>query len=798
MTADTSSNFLQQVTFINQMPTWLINDNEWTRGDLLSLIGLIVGIIGAVAAVLSLWPYIRQRLTERAISKDFGVDLYLPVVIRDATRFYVRPEASSLDLSQEMEEPSNRVPTREDLFKAVERFLDDNSEHRHMLLLADSGMGKSAFVLNFYAYNKRQFARNRYRLAIVPLGHPKAINKIKEIESKRDTIIFLDAFDEDPAARGDYWARLKILMEECSEFKRVLLTCRTQFFPKDDAIPTTTGLVKVGPRNDEAHYEFWRLYISPLSDEQVEKYLRYRYHFWEFRKRRDAREIVHKVPLLTLRPMLLANIPEIIKAKVSVSFSWQLYELMVRTWYKREQGWWPDVKTIQTFSEEIAVKLHLNYLHQKADRIARSELSTFIRNLSVPIDEWNATTRSLLHRDADGNFKFAHRSIMEYLFIKRYIAGDKRCRNVAWTDQMQQFMVEILRTPRVAEDDLSVWLRFDLVGADLHGADLTGVNLSGKDLSGCNFNKAILRGANCHRTTIAEVNFVEANLTQTDFSNADVEPRNYKEKCSFVVRDFIDGLGLAKKLQAEQDRLSRHIHRRLPPETQQSLKKCAETNQISDPVLTTLAKDLNNLLTMSSLYYEIDRGSVTFSEETQRLLNQYTLDSDLRYFRLNRLLLEDAYPREIAKSQGKIIPTNFKSTNLSKANLNGANLSKTDFSGSNLSEANLRTTVLSKATLHKVNLIGADLRGARLNRTDFQGAKLSGAIFSNADLPVVIRDGTPILKTSLCGAILLGAEGLTFAQVSGAEIDDETMLPPDLEKRKGELLQRQLELKQGR
>lgn len=529
MSTEASFTFLLQIIFSQQMPATLLVSDQWTRSDVLSLIGAIAGAIGAVAAVAALWPYVRQRIAERRISRDFGADLYLPIVIRDATRFYVRPDASSVDLSQEMEERSNRVPTREDLFRAVERFLDDESKHRHMLLLADSGMGKSAFVLNFYAYNKRRFALKRYRLAVVPLGHAKALDKIKEVENKRDTIIFLDAFDEDPAARGDYWVRLKVLMEECSEFKRVLITCRTQFFPKDDAIPITTGLVKVGPRNDEAHYEFWRLYIAPLSDEQVEKYLRYRYHTWEIHKRRKARRIIHKIPLLTIRPMLLANIPEIMKTNVSVTFSWQLYELMVRAWYKRELGWWPNIKTIQTFSEEIAVKLHLNYLHQKADRIARSELSTFINELSVPVDEWNATTRSLLHRDAEGNFKFAHRSIMEYLFIKRYVAGDKRCRNVGWTDQMQQFMVEILRTPRIAENDLTVWLRYDLRGADLHWADLTGVSLEGKDLSGSNFNSAILKKANLYRTRVAGASFIEADLSDANLTDADVNARSFSE-----------------------------------------------------------------------------------------------------------------------------------------------------------------------------------------------------------------------------------------------------------------------------
>jgi len=52
--------------------------------------------------------------------------------------------------------------------------------------------------------------------------------------------------------------------------------------------------------------------------------------------------------------------------------------------------------------------------------------------------------RSLLNRDAEGNYKFAHRSIMEYLFVRRLVSGDEGCREEILTDQMKQFLVEIL------------------------------------------------------------------------------------------------------------------------------------------------------------------------------------------------------------------------------------------------------------------------------------------------------------------------------------------------------------------
>lgn len=434
------------------------NNNALQANDDIAFWGFVLSAIGVMAALLALWPYIEQKIKERRIRSGFGADLYLKEVIQDASRLYIRPDASSVDLAQEIEERSNRVPTREDLFKAVGRFLDDNSEFRYMLLLADSGMGKSAFVLNYYAYNKRRFARKRYRLAIIPLGHAKAIQKVKEIQEKNDTTIFLDAFDEDPKARSDYWKRLRAILAECSEFRRVLITCRTQFFPKNEAVPDTTMQIKVGPRDDEAYYKFWRLYIAPFSDPQVNKYLSRRFRF-NRKKREQAAKVIKTIPLLTIRPMVLANVPDIIAAKVDIKYSWELYELMIRAWYKREHGWWPNTESIQTFSEEIAVRLYRNYAVNNQNYIPRAELADFIKRLPVPVEEWNATSRSLLHRDAEGNFKFAHRSMMEYLFIKRFVLGDKRCMDVEWSDQMQTFLWEMFKSFHESMGELPFFIK---------------------------------------------------------------------------------------------------------------------------------------------------------------------------------------------------------------------------------------------------------------------------------------------------------------------------------------------------
>jgi hypothetical protein len=50
--------------------------------------------------------------------------------------------------------------------------------------------------------------------------------------------------------------------------------------------------------------------------------------------------------------------------------------------------------------------------------------------------------RSLLNRDAQGNLKFAHRSIMEYLFVARFRKFPSSTPRLEWTDQMKRFYWE--------------------------------------------------------------------------------------------------------------------------------------------------------------------------------------------------------------------------------------------------------------------------------------------------------------------------------------------------------------------
>ena len=438
----------------------MLSSEIWTFGNLIAIVSAIAAII---TLALAYWSIHQHNRTQRLLEKSFGADFYDSATIERSTRYYVRPYCSSVDPAQEAE-IRQVITTQEDLFSAIDKHLKDESIFRHILLLADSGMGKSSFVLNYYARNQELPKRKRQRLAVVPLGIPDAIGEISKIENKRNTIIFLDAFDEDTKAILDHRSRLIELMQACSQFKRVLITCRTQFFPKDEEIPRETGIARVGPRKpgESGIYEFWKLYLSPLNDGQVKEFLQRRFPFRRRSQRREALRLVSKIPLLSARPMLLAYIPDVLESGKKIKYAFQLYETMIEKWLERESRW-IDKEILLEFSERLAVDLFANRQRRGSERIPKEELSGLIKQNSRALEEWKITGRSLLNRDAIGNLKFAHRSIMEYLFVKRFTTGDLKCCGLEWTDYMKRFLIEIIFYQYETTGQVS----FSIEGADL-------------------------------------------------------------------------------------------------------------------------------------------------------------------------------------------------------------------------------------------------------------------------------------------------------------------------------------------
>ena len=363
--------------------------------------------------------------------------------IERSTRYFIRPKCSIIDPAQETEIRRALIATRESLFKKVDYFLDYDESQRHLLLLADSGMGKTSFLLNYFVYNKRKKSKFMHDITMVPLGIDDADAIISSIENQENKVIFLDAFDEDIKAIDNHYLRLRELMKLCKKFKRMIITCRTQFFPKEEEIPIETGIARIGPRKagESGTYEFWKLYLCPFDDDDIKGYLQKKYPFWRFEERRRAFDTIRKIPLLSVRPMLLAHVPDIVSSNINIKYCFQLYDIMVKAWIVRESAW-VDKDHLLRFSKQLAVDIFINREARGAERVPYEELIELAERWGISLQNWQISGRSLLNRDAKGNYKFAHRSIMEHLFVENMLGGDDKCFGITLTDQMKYFLFE--------------------------------------------------------------------------------------------------------------------------------------------------------------------------------------------------------------------------------------------------------------------------------------------------------------------------------------------------------------------
>ncbi len=293
------------------------------------------------------------------------------------------------------------------------------------LLLADAGMGKTSFLLHYFNRNQKRRAGKRLHIVMVSLGRPEALDELTAVQSKQEAVAFLDAFDEDIRAIESAEERLREIMAVCRDFKCVVISCRTQFFPSDEIS---------GP------YTIEKIHLAPLSVDEIKVYLQRCIPWHKWKDRHHASSLAASMSDLATLPALLALVPELVAAGRSISEHFELYEYLVESWLERERGWIePD--TLRAISEKLAVAIHLRSSAGGIDRIDADDLVATMSVDASPLEQWQPTARSLLNRDAAGRFTFTHQSTAEYLFISALLHGETSCLGVRWTDSMRRLFV---------------------------------------------------------------------------------------------------------------------------------------------------------------------------------------------------------------------------------------------------------------------------------------------------------------------------------------------------------------------
>jgi formylglycine-generating enzyme required for sulfatase activity len=347
-------------------------------------------------------------------------------------------------------------------------FNENKVSDKFYLVLADSGMGKTTFMINLYVrYNSVFNTHKKYKIKLIPFGYQgNVIEKIKEIKKEEipNTILLLDAFDEypkilpptDPDGLTDdkrFRQVLDEVIETVQDFREVVITSRTQYFPGEEDQPYE---LKIPTFDNKGFHTLAKFYLSPFDDKEIRCYLNKKYgilRVWNHKKKQKAWRIVRNSPKLMVRPMLLSYIDYLVDGDQHYANTYDIYDALINKWIEREGDKREHQHVnreklklnLHKYSQLVAVKIYEKRKETNSLRLCKADAT----DVEVELKDYQMTGQSLLTRDVENNWKFAHKSILEFFLAKEALENIEFAKALDFTgmDMARQFWIEYYSKP---------------------------------------------------------------------------------------------------------------------------------------------------------------------------------------------------------------------------------------------------------------------------------------------------------------------------------------------------------------
>jgi uncharacterized protein YjbI with pentapeptide repeats len=478
-----------------------------------------------------------KRLTGRRADLDELIDTFGdPTPLADT---YVEPDCQQFNPADSDDE-DDRYLVKERVFHRIEHFLSgpSGSKKNRLLVLADAGMGKTSLLVMLRLAHISSFWPKGYDCILKKLDD-RSLDEIRGITGRSSKVLLLDGLDEDPSAWGRVSLRLAELLDATSTFRRVIITCRTQFFSAGEDPFNRRGQVEVGGHVCPV------IYLSLFNEEQVNEYCSKR---WSTQSGVSGRvvQLLGQMQSLRCRPMLLANIEAFLDSNRERWTEFTVYDALLVAWLNREQGKLrlrrdpscPTVGELRHACRVVALAMHETGKRTLAQ--VDIEMLTGTYPALAHIQFMDIGGRSLLNRNSSGQFRFAHYSIQEFLVVDALVSASAvRGRNqYRVTGQMLTFVRSWLAESSATALSSALLARLDfhgsgeVVGLACSGAELGGVRFSGVDVRTCRFDRARLEGADFSKARVTGTTFHEAMCSGAGFTGAVVS------ECDFGSADL--------------------------------------------------------------------------------------------------------------------------------------------------------------------------------------------------------------------------------------------------------------------
>lgn len=614
----------------------------------------------------------KQEIVE--IERIFGpIDFLVP--------YYVVPDGQNVNPA-DLEEDDTGLVARNNIFELIDKFLAGPPRYSHAFILSDAGMGKSSLLVMLKLFHLKKFIRKQCDMILLKLG-PDTLEKIESIDDPGNTILLLDALDEDPEAWQHFYGRLQMLLQASKTVRKVIITCRTQFFPKeyeeDGLVPGQVNL---------SGFHCSKLFLSPFSNEQVEEYLDKRFEPGETKER--ARKIVTAMKSLKFRPMLLSYVDFLLEHKDrSYHYAYEIYEALVEEWLNREmrKGIVKAKEPLRKACAVIAVKMYSTKQRTLEYHDLR-EIYLSVEGLH-DLDYLSIEGRSLLHKTSEGNFKFAHYSILEF-FVAAELAGNPK--SMENSDQVRSFLADLINHRKLKN------LRgLDLSYVTIKGCNMKSGNLGETKLKGTVFEDVDLRFSNFSGATLEEASFRRAKMTGACFDGSSIKG------CDFIASQLDDTIILTAEL-SECDLRS------------------------VDLTKAMLGKIIFRKANVSHGNFDRVRGEeLDFSEAR-------VPEGSFCGVHVQKCIFRAADLQGANFNHSRITRADFSKANLAQSNLANASLEGAEFGGANMPGVNLEGALLTGADLKRCKLSSGRLMDVLAPNIVLDHSDISGCDFKKADL----------------------------------------------------------------
>nr|VFJ75448.1 MAG: Formylglycine-generating enzyme, required for sulfatase activity, contains SUMF1/FGE domain [Candidatus Kentron sp. FW] len=377
----------------------------------------------------------------------------------ELVRCYVEPYCQEYDPGDYPFERPTISPVRAPIFSSINALLKADfpllasSGNRWIFLLAGSGMGKTSLLVMIKLAHLMGFWSQEYDCLLLKLGED-SLDTIGQHQNKTNTVLLLDALDEDSLAWGNIEGRLLEILAATKGYYRVIISSRTQSLLSTAMyFPDQPGRIRIGEHVCPS------IFLTSFDHRQVSDYLTKRFpnhpcdiffHCSDSMRQR-AQHLVGEMDPLNFPPLLLSHAHDILAAKSRDADPYSLYRGLFEAWLAREEAELrklPRKKLAEPPSRndlwEIFITIAV-FLQQRGGHVlSHANLYKLEKDLPILASLAHVDTgeRSLLKRNAAGDLRFSHHAIQEFLVVHGILHGQTDIINdaIRVTDQLSMFL----------------------------------------------------------------------------------------------------------------------------------------------------------------------------------------------------------------------------------------------------------------------------------------------------------------------------------------------------------------------